>query len=74
MKIRTGDLDERLSTLLKVSRRTLEKYIHQVRDILYEQFVPIHVGLNNINRQQTKERNLAIPKALFGTFEGERKC
>ncbi|XP_075981959.1 uncharacterized protein LOC142980452 isoform X2 [Anticarsia gemmatalis] len=69
IKLRTGDSDERLSTLLKVSRRTLEKWLHQVRDILYEYFVPRHLGLHHINRQQIVERNLSIPKTLFGNFE-----
>ncbi|XP_052742778.1 uncharacterized protein LOC112055836 [Bicyclus anynana] len=70
MKLRTGDSDERLSILLKVSRRTLENWIHKVRDLLTEYFVPRFLGLNHINRQQIIDRNLTIPKALFGNFEG----
>lgn len=34
MKLRTGDSNERLATLLKVSRRTLEKWLHEVRELL----------------------------------------
>ncbi|XP_028038214.1 uncharacterized protein LOC114248965 [Bombyx mandarina] len=70
MKIRTGDSNERLATLLKVSRSTLEKWLSQVRELLTEYFVPRNLGLNNLNRQQIIERNLAIPKTLFGSFEG----
>ncbi|XP_028165256.1 uncharacterized protein LOC114356347 [Ostrinia furnacalis] len=70
MKLRTGDSNERLATLLKVSRRTLEKWLHQVRDLLTEYFVPRNLGLNHINRQQLVERNLSIPQSLFGNFEG----
>lgn len=70
MKLRTGDSNERLATLLKISRPTLEKWIHQVRELLAEHFVPRNLGLNHLNRQQLLERNLAIPKTLFGSFEG----
>lgn len=70
MKLRTGDSNERLATLLKVSRRTLEKWLHEVRELLTEYFVPRHLGLNHLNRQQIVERNLAIPNTLFGSFEG----
>ncbi|XP_022833905.1 uncharacterized protein LOC111361744 [Spodoptera litura] len=70
IKLRTGDSNERLSTLLAVSRRTLEKWLHQVRDLLYEYFVPRHLSLHHINKQQIVQRNLSIPKTLFGNFEG----
>ncbi|XP_041981920.1 uncharacterized protein LOC121735234 isoform X1 [Aricia agestis] len=70
MKLRTGDSNERLASLLKVSRTTLEKWIYQVRELLTEHFVPRNLGLNHQNRQQLVQKNLAIPKALFGSFEG----
>lgn len=70
MKLRTGDSNERLANLLKVSRRTLEKWLRLIRELLTEYFVPTNLGLNHINRQQMIERNLAIPKSLFGSFEG----
>lgn len=40
-----------------------------MRDLLVEYFVPKHLGINHLNRQMV-ERNLAIPNALFGNFEG----
>ncbi|KAL0879449.1 hypothetical protein ABMA27_003200 [Loxostege sticticalis] len=71
MKLRTGgDSNERLATLLKVSRRTVEMWLHQVRYLLTEYFVPRNLGLNHIYRQQLVARNLAIPQSLFASFEG----
>lgn len=42
MKLRTGDSNDRLASLFKVSRRTLEKWLTQARIILTEHFVPLH--------------------------------
>lgn len=53
MKLRTEDSNERLAALLKVSRTTLEKWIHQVRELLTEHFVPRNLGLNHIKSRST---------------------
>nr|XP_049701353.1 uncharacterized protein LOC126055576 isoform X3 [Helicoverpa armigera] len=65
IKLRSGDSNERLATLFKTSKKTLAKWLCQARDILTEHFVPRHLGLEHITREQIKERNLAIPSALF---------
>lgn len=33
--------------------------------------MPMHLGINHINRQGVTRRNLLIPNALFGNIEGE---
>ncbi|CAK1583783.1 unnamed protein product [Parnassius mnemosyne] len=73
IKLRTGDSNDRLSSLLKVLRRTLEKWLKEIQHLLTEYFVPKQLSLNHINRQEIKERNLSIPNALFGDFEGENR-
>ncbi|XP_063829743.1 uncharacterized protein LOC135080779 [Ostrinia nubilalis] len=66
MKLRTGDSDERISTLLNMSRTTLTKLLNKARDVMTEHFVPQHLGLQHISRNQIAEKNLYIPNALFG--------
>lgn len=46
VKLRTGDSNQRLSTLFKMPRSTLEKKINIVRNCLNEQFVPRYLGIN----------------------------
>ncbi|CAH2087291.1 unnamed protein product [Euphydryas editha] len=43
IKLRTGDSNERLATLLKVSRRIIEKWLHDVRELLIQYFVPANL-------------------------------
>lgn len=66
MKIRTGDSNERISTLLNVPRTTLIRLLNKVRGILTQDFVPRNLGINHITRDQIATRNLLIPNQLFG--------
>ncbi|RVE45123.1 hypothetical protein evm_010232 [Chilo suppressalis] len=65
MKLRTGDSDDRIATLLNIASSTLSKLITKAREIMEEHFMPAHLGLQQINRQ-VATRNLYIPKLLFG--------
>lgn len=71
-KLRTGDSDERLATLFNVSRRKLERLLAIVRECLANEYVILHLGLDHINRNEVLERNLTIPKALFGNEENDK--
>lgn len=66
MKLRSGESNERLATLFKMSRRTLERHLKRARDCLSVDFVPRHLGLDHIDRRLVIERNLYVPNALFG--------
>ncbi|CAK1598067.1 unnamed protein product [Parnassius mnemosyne] len=66
MKLRTGDSDDKISTLLNMSRTKLSKLLNKGRDVMTEHFVPQHLGLEHISRHQVAEKNLYIPNNLFG--------
>ncbi|XP_050685540.1 uncharacterized protein LOC126979974 [Leptidea sinapis] len=66
LKMRTGDSDERIATLLQVPRRTLEGLMDKVREILCQDFVTRHLGINHITHEELLEHNLTIPNGLFG--------
>lgn len=66
IKLRTGDSTDRLSTLLQIPKTTLTRMLGKARDLLFEYFVPHHLGTNHINRQQIIQRNLLLPNELFG--------
>lgn len=66
LKMRTGDSDERISTLVKVPRRTLESLMDKVREILLQDFVPRNLGINQLRREELLQHNLLIPNGLYG--------
>lgn len=66
IKLRTGDSDERISSLLNKPRSTLTKLLGTARDLLNEEFIPHNLGINHISRAEISERNLIIPNGLFG--------
>lgn len=45
IKLRTGDSDERIASLLRLPRSTLESLMHTAREILHQDFVPRNLGL-----------------------------
>ncbi|XP_045504504.1 uncharacterized protein LOC123701151 [Colias croceus] len=61
IKIRTGESDVRLSTLLDVPRSTLERLMNKCREILIQDFVPRNLGITHMAREQLMEHNLTIP-------------
>lgn len=65
-KIRTGEPDERLATKFKISRRTLERKLRIARECLTAEFVPRHLGLDHMTREEAVARNLTIPAHIFG--------
>jgi len=50
IKLRTGMSHSILSSLFGIQRRTIGKSIHSARKALMEDFVPNHLGLNHITR------------------------
>lgn len=71
-KLRTGDSNERLATLFGMSRRKLERLLAIARECLTNDYVPLHLGLDHITRQDVLRRNLSIPKQLFGNEENSK--
>lgn len=77
MKLRTGESNERLSVLFRMSRRTLERKMNTVRKCLVQDFVPRHLGLDHISRNEVVAKNLSVPIGLFGNPDAplqERKA
>ncbi|KAH9635150.1 hypothetical protein HF086_009490 [Spodoptera exigua] len=68
-KMRTGDSDERISTLFKIPRRTLEDHMNKARGILCQYYVPRHLGWAHKPRQEFVARNTALAEHLFGNPE-----
>lgn len=66
IKMRTGDCNKRLSSLFNIPRSTMERHMNIVRSCFVEHFVPLHIGLQRLSRQDIIRRNLSIPNAFFG--------
>lgn len=71
-KLRTGESDERLATLFNMSRRKVERLLVIVRECLNSHYVGLHLGVDHIDRNQLLERNLSIPKSLFGNENNDK--
>lgn len=65
-KIRTGEPNERLATLFGVTRQVFEYRLKIARQCLTGQYVPRHLGIGHISRDELLERNLFLPKHIFG--------
>ncbi|KAF9820224.1 hypothetical protein SFRURICE_010216 [Spodoptera frugiperda] len=65
IKMRTGESDVRLSTLLDVPRSTLKRLMNKSREILVQDFVPMHLGLSHISRESLMDQNLTIPNGII---------
>lgn len=64
VKLRTGDSNERLSSLFQLSRSTLERKMKIARNCLIEDFESGNLGFHLI--EQVANRNTIIPEGLFG--------
>lgn len=65
-KLRTGETNERLATLFGMSRRTLERKLKIARECMEADFVNRYLGFNHLTRNDILERNLLLPKGIFG--------
>ncbi|RVE45293.1 hypothetical protein evm_010065 [Chilo suppressalis] len=66
VKLRTGDSNERLSSLFEMPRSTLERNMNKARNCMSQEMVPLHLGLNHMTVQEVAARNKIIPEGLFG--------
>ncbi|XP_072946923.1 uncharacterized protein [Epargyreus clarus] len=69
VKLRTGDSNERLATLFKKPRSTLERLMTNVRNCLVNNFVPLYLGFNHMTVEDVAFRNRIIPEGIFGNPE-----
>lgn len=67
IKMRTGDSNKRLSSLFNIPRSTMERHMGIVHSCFMEHFVPLHIGLQRLTREDIIRRNLSIPNVLFGS-------
>lgn len=71
-KLRSGEPNERLATLFNMSRRQLERHLSKARECLTNEYVILHLGLDHIDRNNMLERNLTIPRNLFGNEQNTK--
>uniref|UniRef100_A0A2H1VNI0 SFRICE_040660 n=1 Tax=Spodoptera frugiperda TaxID=7108 RepID=A0A2H1VNI0_SPOFR len=73
MKLRTGESNERLSNESPYARKENE----YCAKCLVQDFVPRHLGLDHISRNEVVAKNLSVPNGLFGNPDAplqERKA
>ncbi|CAG4980978.1 unnamed protein product [Colias eurytheme] len=73
MKLRTGESDDRISKLIGVPRRTMERLMNKVRELLVQDFVPSHLGLSHISRENLLQHNLLLPNGIYNNDNNEQK-
>lgn len=66
-KIRTGEPNIRLSTVFNRSRQSIDRKIQFAKRCLFNDFVPLHLGLDHITRSEVIERNRVLPNHIFGS-------
>jgi hypothetical protein len=71
-KLRTGEPNQRLATLFNMSRVHLGRPLAKAREYLTNEYVGLHLGLNHIDRNNLYQRNLTIPRQLFGNEENNK--
>lgn len=71
-KLRTGESNERLSSLFNMSRRSLERKFALARECLTADFVNIHLGMDHLTRQNMLDRNLFLPRGIYGNDENTK--
>lgn len=69
IKARTGDSHRRIYSLLCMSKSSITRLLDAAREALINAFVPLHLGLNHLSRNDLINRNLTIPEGLFGNRE-----
>lgn len=65
-KIRSGEPSTRIGTTFGISESSVNRKVHQVRRHLLTDFVPMHIGLDHITREEVINRNRIIPNYIFG--------
>lgn len=73
-KLHTGDSNERLSSLFRLSPVHFGRVMKKVRIHLLNEFVPLHLGLSRNTeteeyREELRRRTLSIPNFLYGSPE-----
>ncbi|XP_075990360.1 uncharacterized protein LOC142986011 [Anticarsia gemmatalis] len=71
-KIRTGEPSVRLSTIFNKSRQTLDRKIKLARLCIFQDFVPLHLGLDHITREDVIRRNRVLPNSVMGNEESPK--
>lgn len=72
MKMRTGESDDRISILLEVPRRTLERLMHTIRELLLQDFVPCNLGINQLPRENLLQHNLMLPNRIYNNENNKK--
>lgn len=60
------------SPLYCLNKTSIARFLNAAREALLRLFVPLHLGLHHISREELINKNLIIPVGLFGNREEER--
>lgn len=71
-KIRSGEPSIRLATVFNKSRQTIDRKIKLARLCLYNDFVPLYLGMDHITRNQIIDRNRRLPSFIYGNQESPK--
>lgn len=52
-----------------MTRQNLERLMNKARDCLAEEYIVLHLGMDHVTRNNIKERNLTIRRAIYGDEE-----
>lgn len=65
MRLRTGDFLYRLQKTFNLSYETQKKYLNVVRESICTDFVPLHLGLENLTRQVLLQNSSKMAHVLY---------
>lgn len=65
-KLRTGDTDDRIASLLNITRSTVTKYLKLARTSMASSLTPKYLGFAHLSREQLIDRQTATSRLLFG--------
>jgi hypothetical protein len=64
-KSRTGETNQRLASLVGLSRSSMKKMIGEARKALSDEWVPLHLGMFRITRDVLKSHMTTVAEELF---------
>lgn len=68
-KLRTGAPNNRIGTIFNVAEASVARKILKVRTCLLTDFVPEHLGLDHISRNEVIQHGRILPTNIFGNEE-----
>lgn len=71
-KLRTGEPNRRLGSVFNIPNTSESRKLHKTRNCLLRDFVPLHLGLDHMSRNDVINRNRVLPVRIFGSEESPK--